>query len=299
MRLGWVGLVLATGCATTTGGPTTMTVTTQRVALAPLPATPLGLAAAPGIGIGARVAAGVPQKQQNGGGVAFPAVQPELSGVLQLGERTWLGTRFELATTGLGLYVPPGSPRFAGDEVAYLASVGVAHDIPLGKVFNLVGALDLGFTQTTFLATSSIHAVKVVTLEPNFSTALGVAAKLGAFRLYLVGGVATHVWNNASSTLTRTCATSCTDVDTGVLTTTFVGTLGGGVRWQPKPGVALVLEVAVPLTVDGTRLPPLLSLAVRLGDAVVGRPPPPVSAPAPPPSPPPMPVVPVESYPGP
>jgi hypothetical protein len=291
MRWGWVGVFLATGCAATPPMMTVMTTETRRVALAPLPSPPMTLSAAPGIGLGGRVAAGLPRAQTSGGGVAFPVFQPELSGVVQLGERTWLGGRVEIATTGLGLNAPARSPRFAGNEVAFHAGIGLGHDIPLGDVMRLIGALELGLLQTTLVSTSALKTATTIDYQPHFSSALGVAAKLGTFRLYLVGGLTNHVWNEERSTLTRTCETTCVDVDTGQLATTFVATVGGGVRWQPLPALALNLEAAVPVSVYGTQLPPILGLQIRIGDFVV-RPRP---APQPRYSPPPM--VPAEADP--
>lgn len=105
----------------------------------------------------------------------------------------------------------------------------------------------------------------------------------GPFRLYVGGSVGTTTLNDGASVRTEDCRTTlpCTVTDTGQVGIGAVAMLGGGVRWQPVPMVALSLEGWMPVTDSGARFPFMVTIAVHVGD-FVARARPRVVAPPPP-----------------
>ena len=283
MRLLW-GLVLLSGCVAPTR--TIVQYPSQRVALSTLPVAPLATSGAPGLSLAARILAGDPQAQTRGGGVAFPAGQPELGALVQLGDRTWVGGRFDFVMGTFGTRQGVRAPESA---VAFDLGVGAGHDLPVQESWGLTFSGELGVSGATLTSTSALGTFTFPQLRPAARGALGVYFTPGPVRLFLVGSATTSAWNDATSTITQDCFTTCDTTDDGVFSVTAVGMIGGGARWQASPNFSLALELWVPFTGDGTQLPPMLSLTLRAGDFVV-RPKAPAATPPlspPPPLPPP------------
>lgn len=287
MRAAWVGLMLVAASGCVTPMTTVTTSTTRRAALAPVPSSPLALAGAAGVSLGARAPLGEPVSTARGGGVALPGVQPELGAVLQFGERTWLGLRTDFATSALGLRAPPGGPTFRGNELSLDISVGVAHELPFNEHFGLLLAADLGVRATAVVIDPSLDGPQV-DLGPTTRGAAGVSARFRQLRFFLAAAGSTIPWNDATGSVTQTCNLTCSEVQVGRVATTGLFMAGAGLTWQPSPTFNFSVELWVPLAAESVRMPPLLSATVRVGDFVIGRPRPRPEPASPPPPPPPL-----------
>ena len=279
MRVSWL-LLLISGCVAPMR--TIDTFRTERMALSTLPVPPLAVSGSPGLGLTARVLAGEPQAQARGGGVAFPSVQPELGGLVQLGDRTWVGGRFNFAMGAFGMRAPSSAAKVPESEVVFDVGLGAGHDLPVQPSWGLTFAGELGLAGASLTSSSRLGVLTTALLSPAGRAAIGVYGKPGpGVRLFAAGSIATSAWNDATSTITRDCFTNCSFRDTGVFGIAAVGMIGGGARWQVNPTFSLALELWVPFTSEGTWIPPMISLTLRAGDFVV-RPRPPSPPPPPP-----------------
>lgn len=278
MRVAWVALLIS-GCVAPMR--TIERFQSQRVAFSTMPVAPLAVSGSPGMSLAARMLVGQPQPQASGGGVAFPALQPELGGLVQLNERTWLGGRFNLALGAFGASQPASGARVDEDAVAFDLGVGAGHDLRVQQNWGFTFSGELGLSGTSVKSSSQLGTSIHEDVWPMGSAALGVWGTPGAVRLFLVGSVSSTPWNDPVSTITRDCFETCTISDDGVFALTAVGMIGAGARWQVNPAFSLALELWVPFTREGTQLPPMLTLTLRAGDFV--KRPPPLSAPPPPP----------------
>ena len=282
MRVSWV-LLLITGCVTPMR--TIDTFPTQRMALSTLPTAPLAVAGSPGFSLAARILTGAPQPQAVGGAVSFPSVQPEVGGLLQLGDRTWLGGRLNFVMGSFGMKGPSSGAHVPESEVAFDVGVGAGHDLRVQPNWGFTFSGEVGFSGSSLTSSSTFGIATTTLFTPSGRVALGAYGNPApSVRLFLAGSIATSVSNDATSTITRDCFTTCTVTDSGSFDTTPVGMVGGGARWQVNPTFSLALEVWVPFTSAGTWVPPMISLTARAGDFVVRpRPPKPLTPPPPPP----------------
>lgn len=286
MRLLW-GMMLLSGCVAPTR--TIDRFPSQRMALSTLPVAPLATSGAPGLSLAARLSAGDPQPQARGGGVAFPAVQPEVGALVQLGDRTWVGGRLDFAMGAFGTRQPPGGARVPESAVAFELALSAGHDLPVNERWGLTFSGEFGVSGASLTSTSALGTFTIPLLRPAARAAIGAYFTPGPVRLFLAGSATTAAWNDATSTITQDCFSGCTTTDDGVFSVTAVGMIGGGARLQATPNFSLALELWVPFTAEATRLPPMLSLTLRAGDFVVRRraPAPAPQLPDPPPPPPP------------
>jgi hypothetical protein len=106
----------------------------------------------------------------------------------------------------------------------------------------------------------------------------------GKLRIYAGGTLGSTVLNDATGTLTTTCQFDCFTSETGRVDLTMMGMIGAGVRWQATELFSLTVEAWLPFT-DIQRMPPVLSLTLRVGDfGTSPRAPKPLPPPPPPPS---------------
>ena len=283
MRVSWV-LLLITGC--TTPMRTIQRFESERMALSTLPTAPLAVAGSPGLSLTARILAGAPQPQAQGGAVSFPSVQPEIGGLVQLGDRTWLGGRLNFVMGSFGIRGPSSAAHVPESEVAFDVGVGAGHDLPVRPSWGFTFSGELGVSGSSLTSKSTIGIATRTLFTPSGRVAIGAYGNpTASVRVFLAGSLATSVWNDATSTITRDCFTTCDVTDSGAFDTTPVGMVGGGARWQVNPTFSLALEVWVPFTSVGTWVPPMISLTARAGDFVVRpRPPRPPTPPPPPPA---------------
>lgn len=289
MRVAW-GVLLLSGCATTS---TTETFTTQRMAYSTLPVAPLAVSGSPGVSLTARILAGEPQAQAQGGAVGFPSVQPELGALMQIGERTWVGGRASLVTGAFGVRQPTSAANIPSTATAFDVTMAAGHDLRVQQHWGFTISGELGLAGTSLTSSAQLRTVTRQRVSLSANGALGVYATPGPVRLFLAGAASTSTWNDPTSTVTVVCrGVSCSTSDTGVIGITGVGMIGAGARWQASPGFSLALELWVPFTAEAVLLPPMFSVTLRAGDFVV-RPraarPPPLSPPPPPPDVPPEP----------
>lgn len=283
MRALW-GVLLISGCAAPMR--TVETFSSERMALATLPSAPLAVSGSPGISLAGRLLTGAPQAQKAGGGVAFANVQPELGGLVQLGERTWVGGHFNFVTGAFGVLAPPSGVRVPQSAVAFDLGVGAGHDLHVGEHWGFTLSAELGLAGTSLTSVSRLGTFTQHLMHPSARAALGVYATPGPVRLFVAGSASTGVWNDPTSTITQDCFTTCTVSDSGNVGITAIGMVGTGGRWQVNRFFSVALELWVPFTSQATVLPPMLSLALRAGDFVVRPAEPrvaPLSAPPPPP----------------
>lgn len=281
MRVAWV-LFLISGCVAPTR--TIEHFPSQRMALSTLPVAPLAVSGSPGISLAGRILAGAPRAQSQGGAVGFPTLQPELGGLVQIGERTWVGGRLNLVTGAMGVRQPSGGAYVPQSATALDVGIGAGHDLRVQAHWGFTLSAEVGLSGADLTSTSSLGTFTRQQVQAGARGAVGVYGTPGPVRLFLVGSATTSAWNDAASTITRDCFDSCTITDTGVFGTAAVGMIGGGARWQVSPAWSVALELWVPFTAEGTQLPPMFSFALRAGDFVVGRP---VVRPLSPPPPPP------------
>ncbi len=276
MRVAW-GLVLISGCVAPMR--TIEHFPAERMALSTMPVAPLAASGSPGVSLAGRLLTAEPLAQPHGGAVSFPSVQPELGLLVQLGDRTWVGGRFDFVTGGLGVKTRPGAVNVPQDAVAFDLGFGAGHDLRVQQDWGFTFSAEAGISGAAVTSTSGLGTFTLQLLQPAGRAAIGVYATPGPVRLFLVGSVTTGAWNTPTSVITRDCFTECTLTDTGVFAVAAVGMVGGGARWQVSPQFSLALELWVPLTAEATRVPPMISLTVRAGDLVFGSsrltPPPP------------------------
>ncbi len=266
-------LFLCSGCITTQ--------TTRRVALAAIPSAPAGISGSPGVGLTMRVLTGTPQSRGEGGAMAFPIFQPELGAVLQLGEHSFVGGKLAIGSADFGAQSPPGVLPVPGSSTAFDLGVGGGHDFSVSSIFGVSISGEIGLAGVA-LTTAGFTTETHVEILPAGRIAAGVYAAPGAFRVYAGATVGTSAINDATSIRTQDCTgiIACTTTETGFVSVSAVGMLGGGVRWQGNSFVSLGVEGWMPLSETGTRLPFTFSFTLRLFDFVVKPRPRP---PAPPP----------------
>lgn len=275
-----VAVFISSGCATPM--TTTRTIQTRRVAFVTQPTAPTALAGTTGVGLRMSMFTGVPEAKGPEGAVSFPLFQPDLSAMVKLGTRSYLGGRLAMAFPAFGAQSPEGILPAPPEAVAVDLAVGGGHDVPFTSIFGMTVSGELGLAGGTLTAVGFDRTTRVLVL-PSARVALGLHLSPGAFRFYAGGTVGTSVMNEPTGTQTQTCTITCTLNETGSFRIAGVTMVGGGVRWQANAMTSLTLEGWVPLS-DNIRFPLMVALTVRLGDFGTTPPAPkPLSAPPPPP----------------
>ena len=275
-----VAVFILSGCAIPM--TTTRTMETRRVVFSTLPSAPTPLAGTTGVGLRMSALTGVPEAKGAEGAVSFPLFQPDLSAIVKLGTRSYLGGRLAFTFPALGARSPRGIMEAPQEALAVDLGVGGGHDVPFTSIFGMTVSGELGLAGGSLTVAGFEKTTQVIVL-PAVRAALGVYVSPGPFRFYAGGTVGTSVMNEPIGTQTQTCTITCSRSETGSFRIAGVTMFGGGVRWQANATTSLTLEGWVPLS-DNTRFPLMLALTVRLGDFGTTPPAPmPLSAPPPPP----------------
>lgn len=276
MRLPWlVVLALASSCTATTA-------VTQRVAFTTIPGTPQALSGGSGAHLGVRMLTGSPTPQEQGGGVSVASFQPELGAVVRVADRTRANVKLAITSAGVARNPVAGAPAIPDWATSGDLVVGFGHDVPLSPKVGLALGAEVGVTAILFTAQVGPLVGSWEVLQPSIRGAFGIYGEPGPVRLFAAATLGTSTWNDATSVQTRDCAYfPCGTQDTGRLGLAAIVHAGGGLRWQARPGVALVAEGWMPVTSVATRLPFTASVSLVLGefDARSNR------APRPPPAP--------------
>jgi hypothetical protein len=161
--------------------------------------------------------------------------------------------------------------------------MGAGHDFRFTELFGLSLAGEFGLSTTSLTRNIQTNGGNEFTLPLGRGTA-GVFFTPGKFRIYAGGTVGSTVLNDATGTFTTTCQFGCNTSETGRVDLTMMGMIGAGVRYQANDLLSITAEAWLPFT-EIQRVPPVLSLTVRLGDFGTSPPPPkPLPPPPPPPS---------------
>lgn len=256
-------LVLCLGCTTTAA--------TQRLAFAPIPGTPQGLAGGRGVSLSARFLTSEPVPQAEGGAVSLPRYQPELGVVVRIDERTRFNVRVSAAAAAMAASQPVALPRLPTGAFTLETVAGVAHDVPFAKRAGVLFGGELGATGVSFTEQTGPFVDSWAILLMTMRGALGLYADPGPVRLFAAASLGTGTWNDSTGIVTSTCTVllPCTRSDSGRVTVAAVAHAGGGIRWQPHELVSLVAEAWVPLTEVATKLPVTVMVALRVGDLSV------------------------------
>ncbi|GMU59563.1 MAG: hypothetical protein AMXMBFR34_13260 [Myxococcaceae bacterium] len=83
----------------------------QRVALTPIPGSPVALAPGSGVDLALRMVTDEAPPRSEGGAVAVPTFQPELGAVIQVAPRTRASVKIALAPAALGATHPVPTPE--------------------------------------------------------------------------------------------------------------------------------------------------------------------------------------------
>lgn len=251
--------LMSSACATVTR--TTVT----RMALAPSPGAPPTLAGATGVGLTVRTLPAVPRSMEDKGAVAFPMMQPELSGVLKLGEHVLLSARVAGASGGMPLHQPAGL-RVANGAVGVETVVGAGVQFDVAKGFGVMGGAEAGLTFAALTTNAAGSVATVAEPLPALRAALGAFYEVGPLRLYAMALASDLVGNDATSVRTTDCRVTlpCTVTETGSVTLVPLIGVGGGARVKMGDLFSLGVE-AFTSTGEGTVFPLSLSFTLRVG----------------------------------
>lgn len=275
-----IAVLVGSGCATP--ARTMTTIPTRRIAFTTLPRPFAGIQGTSGVALSANFLPGNPASLRSDGAVAFPLFQPDFGAVVKVGKGTYLGGRVSVGSPELGVQAPAGSLAPQPQALAFDFTLGGGHDFRFTDQFGLSVSGELGIISTAVTRLGSSLSTQTVGLPVGRGT-VGLFYTPGKVRLYAGGTVGTSVLNDGAGTMTTTCQFDCFVTETGRVDLTMMGMIGGGIRYQFNEHLSMTAEAWLPLT-EIQRMPPVLSLAIRVGDFGNSAPPPkPLSPPPPPP----------------
>lgn len=240
--------------------------TTTRMALAPSPGTPPALDGATGLGVTVRTLPVLPATMKDKGAVAFPYVQPELSGVVKVGEHLLFSARVAGAGAGLPLHHPGRGPLVEMNAVGLEAVLGAGAQFKFGKYFGANVAGEAGVMLPAVTSDDSAFGISTrIEPLPAIRIATGAFFEYGPLRIYalVVGG--DFVGNDFTSTRTTNCSSfPCSVTDTGMATEMTMFGVGGGARVRLADLVTLGAEAFTSVG-EGTVFPLSVSVTLRVG----------------------------------
>jgi hypothetical protein len=260
------------------------TIPTRRIAFTTLPRPFAGIQGSGGIALSASFLPGNPASLRSDGAVAFPMFQPDFGAIVKVGKGTYFGGRVALASPDFGVQAPAGSISPQPQAITFDVTLGGGHDFRFTENFGMSVSGEFGIVSSSLTRLGSSLATNSVGMPSGRGT-VGLFYAPAKWRLYAGGTVGSGILNDATGTMTTTCQFRCDVSETGRVDVTIMSMVGGGARYQFNDYLSMTGEVWLPLT-EIQRMPPVLSLSIRVGD--FGNSPPPAKPLPPPPPPPPV-----------
>ncbi|MGV3620948.1 MAG: hypothetical protein ACO1OB_09025 [Archangium sp.] len=286
MKWGAVVAVMCSSCASLS--PSVETAPSQRMAISTIPTAPQAFSHGPGLGAGVRTLFAQPEANRRSG-LGFGVAQFDGGGLLRLGEHTSLGGWLSVAPTAFGTLRPPDSFAFLSQSAAITGALSVGHDFMVHEHLGFTVAADLGLMFVPVFE-EGLFTREALFVLPAVTGGASFFADFTYARPFAGVSIGTGPMSEPTGTHVRRCEIICSDESFGVTTVRPLVMLSAGVSVRPVSFLQVNLELLVPLTEDGSRIPVSGAASLRFSIEKPKRAPPP-PAEAPPTAPP---LVPVE-----
>ena len=252
--------------------PTTSSVISERLGIAPIPVAPPQFAGAAGLGVGARGMFANPGRSEVSG-LGFPAAQFEADGVYRFAQGTSVGASVTVGPTAIATRQAPDIAISSGDRFATQAMVTTGHDFSLHSHFGLTAALEAGAFIVPVVAVSRATRDRV-----NRTYVLPVLAGGASFygdfkylRPWLGATVGTGVASDKTGSILTDCFIGCDTSEIGRTAMNALVMMSAGVSVRPIKELQINLELLVPLTEMDARIPVSGGISMRFDVFAAGR----------------------------